>query len=125
MQHADFDAWLSAYGRAWETGDPEAAVALFTDDATYQETPFDEPLAGREAILGYWSPVPRSQEGVEFRHEVLAWEGDIGIAWWYAAFTRVATGARAELDGIFVCEFGDDGRCTRFREWWHEREGSA
>ena len=25
--------WIAAYGRAWVGGDPEAAVALFTEDA--------------------------------------------------------------------------------------------
>jgi hypothetical protein len=27
--------------------DPDSAVALYADDATYQVTPFDEPLRGR------------------------------------------------------------------------------
>ena len=50
--------WLDAYGRAWETKDPEAAADLFAEDATYHETPFDEPMRGRAEISGYWSDVP-------------------------------------------------------------------
>jgi len=44
-------SWLDAYGRAWETRDPEAVVRLFTEDGTYQETPFVEPMAGSRRLL--------------------------------------------------------------------------
>ena len=29
MNHEPFKSWLDAYGRAWETRDPHAAVDLF------------------------------------------------------------------------------------------------
>ncbi len=33
---AAFKSWLDAYGRAWESRDPQAAAKLFTEDGTYQ-----------------------------------------------------------------------------------------
>jgi SnoaL-like domain len=56
-----FRSWLDAYGRAWEKRDPEAATALFTEDSTYQVTPFLEPMRGRKAIFEYWSEVARTE----------------------------------------------------------------
>jgi hypothetical protein len=46
-------SWLDSYGRAWETKNPEAAGVLFTEDASYQESPYDEPMGGRSAIVEY------------------------------------------------------------------------
>ena len=42
-----FGHWLDAYGGAWETKEPAAAADLFTEDATYHETRFDEPMRRR------------------------------------------------------------------------------
>jgi uncharacterized protein (TIGR02246 family) len=119
MDRPTFDNWLDAYKRAWETRDPEAAADLFTTDATYQETPFEEPMTGRESIRDYWSDVTRYQEGVEFSYEILATTETSGIAHWRSEFTRLTSGSAVELDGIFLVELDADGKCTEFREWWH------
>ena len=46
----EFDAWLRGYKSAWEQRDPQAAAALFTDDAEYYWTPFDPPHRGKDGI---------------------------------------------------------------------------
>jgi uncharacterized protein (TIGR02246 family) len=119
VDRASAAAWLDRYGDAWRGRDPDAAAALFTDDATYAETPFDEPARGRAAIRAYWSAVPRLQREIEFAHELLAADGDLVVALWQAAYTRVADGERIRLDGVFALRFAPDGRCRELREWWH------
>ena len=42
------------YERAWNSNDPAEIGALFADDARYLTAPFDEPRAGREAIVAGW-----------------------------------------------------------------------
>jgi uncharacterized protein (TIGR02246 family) len=123
MDRERLERWLDAYGRAWETMDPDAAVALFTEDASYQETPFDDPMRGRDQIRSYWAGVPEAQRDIRFEHRILAVVGDRGIAHWRASFTRVPTGATVILDGIFVLDFDREGRCGTLREWWRRREG--
>ena len=118
-------AWLDSYGRAWEQMEPDAAASLFAEDATYRETPFDEPIRGREAIREYWRGATAAQRDIRFEHEVLAADGDQGIAWWRARFHRVPTGADVTLDGIFVLAFDGEGRCSSLREWWVRREVAA
>lgn len=122
MDTRAFDGWLRAYGRAWEARDPEAAADLFTEDASYYETPFDPPATGRSAILNYWSAVPRYQRDISFRYQILAVTEDQGIARWWASFTRVENGRRVELDGVFLVTMDESDRCATFREWWHRRE---
>ena len=51
---AHFERWLEAYGRASAQNDPAASAALFAENAEYYETPFADPLVGREAIYQYW-----------------------------------------------------------------------
>jgi uncharacterized protein (TIGR02246 family) len=119
-----FQEWLEAMGRAWEGRDPEAAARLFTEDATYQETPFVEPMKGRAAIRTYWEEVPRSQDQIQFQWEVLAFARDgEGLARWRTSFVRIPSAVRVELDGILLVRLVEDGRCAEFREWWHRREG--
>lgn len=113
------EAWLHRYGRAWEGRDPSAAVELFAGDATYQETPFEEPMRGREAIRAYWSAVPESQSEIVFAWETLDAEGDRAIVHWWASYERLREGGRTRLDGIFVLEFDESGLCRLLREWWH------
>lgn len=80
MNVPSLQRWLEAYKQAWETRDPQAAAALFTLDATYQETPFSEPLRGYSAILEYWSGVPQRQQDIRFGYQILAVTQDMGIA---------------------------------------------
>jgi hypothetical protein len=121
MDHAVLDSWLGAYKRAWEGRDPKAAANLFTADATYHETPFDEPSRGRKGILDYWSEVPRTQEGIEFSYEVLATTEAGGVAHWRSEFTSLPSRSAVDLDGILLVKLDADGKCTEFREWWHKR----
>lgn len=126
MDERVFDDWLKAYGRAWEERDPDAAAALFTDEADYYETPFDEPFSGREAIFAYWADVPKYQNAIRFRYEILAVTGDTGIARWWCDFNRLPSGRSVSLDGIFVVTMaGGSDQCAVFEEWWHRQEEEA
>jgi hypothetical protein len=113
--------WLTRYKQAWERRDADQAAALFTDSARYQEMPFDDPKLGRAGIRNYWTTVTADQRDIEFSFEVIAVKDSTGIARWSATFKSAASGARVDLDGVFVLEFAPDGLCTELREWWHVR----
>jgi len=120
---AEFGNWLDAYGAAWEAGDADAAVELFTDDAEYHETPFAAPMVGAKDIHRYWvEGAGEAQKDVKFSHEALAVAGNVGLARWHASFVRIRTGKHVELDGFLLAEFARAGKCSVFREWWHRRE---
>ena len=117
-----FAAWLERYKAAWETGDPTAAAALFAEDAVYAETPFAAPRRGRDAIRAYWREgAEQAQRDVRFSYKIEAVTGAVGLSHWHCAFTRIGSGERVELDGIFRCAFDAAGLCIRFDEWWHRR----
>ena len=122
MEPSTFKSWLEAYGRAWRDRDPQAAADLFTEDGTYQVTPFVEPMRGRSAIFEYWSQVAQTERDIQFGYEVLAVTQEGGIARWWASFVRVPPGFQTKLDGIFLIALDGDGHCRSLREWWHKEQ---
>src|SRR5579862_3671469 len=98
MDRELLNRWLVSYGSAWTGRDPEAAASLYADDATYQVTPFDEPLCGRAAIYEYWAGVSKTEENIQFEYEILAISGEHGIARWRASFVRVPPGLDTKMD---------------------------
>ena len=126
MTEQDVQNWLDEYGRAWVDGDPDRVVTLFSDTATYQETPFDDPMRGRHEIREYWqNNAADAQENVEFASQVWAVRNDTAIAGWQACFTLKASGVQVELDGTFKLVFSSEQgafQCTLLEEWWHSKE---
>ena len=65
--------WLDAYGEAWESQDPDAAAALFTEDGTYAWGPFTEQIKGKQAIRRAWQTATQgNQTEITFAYEPLA-----------------------------------------------------
>ena len=111
--------WLDAYVTAWRTSDEEAIRAMFSPDATYAFHPYDEPLRGADAIIDAW---------LSERDEVGSWEAEYAPAM-LEGNAAIATGETRYADGmvfsnLFQLEFDDEGRCTRFVEWYvhHPRD---
>ncbi len=121
MDRQAFEDWLEWYKRAWEQRDAAAAAALFTEDGSYQESPFREPMRGPE-IADYWRRVAEEQRGIVFAYEIIAVEGDVGVNRWQATFDHLPSGVHYVLDGIFVVRFAPTGRCSSFQEWWNLAE---
>ena len=121
MTLKSFRSWLEAYGRAWESRDSESAASLYADDATYQVTPFLEPIRNRASIREYWANVAATETKIQFEFEILAVQKDFGLAHWRTSFVR-APSKKMELDGIFLISLDGDGRCRELREWWQKRE---
>jgi uncharacterized protein (TIGR02246 family) len=119
LTRAKVEAWLADYESAWENRDADAAARIFTPDATYHENPFEAPKAGRAGIKEYWSGVTADQREVDFKSDVIAVNGNTGVAHWHAKFKLASNGATLELDGAFVLEFDENGLCQSLREWWH------
>ena len=123
IRFKDFQKWLRKYGDAWEQGDCDATRGLFTSDARYYETPFDNPMIGLDKIYKYWKDnAVLGQKEIHFSYDALAVHKNMGVAQWRADFIRLHTGNKVKLDGIFKVEFSNDGKCQIFREWWHRIE---
>jgi ketosteroid isomerase-like protein len=113
--------WIAAYGRCWEARDPDAAAALFTEDASYRVTPFRDPHVGSPGIRDYWAGATSTQSGVALRFGEPVVAGNRAAVEWWATFTD--DGAEVTLAGCLVLRFARDGRCEELREYWHHETG--
>ena len=117
--------WLNRYGDAWMHLDPRLATALFAPDAIFTETPFSDPIRGRDAIGVYWAAMSRVQDQVDFAYEVLSVTPNMGIAQWWASFVRTTPDSQSvhiKLDGIAVIGLDSQNLCISFHQWWHAQE---
>jgi hypothetical protein len=113
--------WLEAYRLAWVQRDADAAAALFTARAVYQEQAFGPAYVGREAIRTYWATVTATQSDVELRYgrPVVA-RRRAAVEWWVNLRN---SGADVTLAGEFLLTFTLAGLCRSLREYWFFAEG--
>jgi hypothetical protein len=123
MDLDSFRSWLERYSDAWGSNEPDDVAALFAEDAEYWWGPFREPARGRDAIVRAWVE-GGAPPGLRSRFEPIALAGDRGVAHWEVAFEG-GGGGLIELDGILVCTFDGEGRCTLHQEWYERREMPA
>jgi ketosteroid isomerase-like protein len=114
VDRAHVGAWIDGYERAWRTAGTETLASLFTDDATYSMSPYEDAVRGLPAIADLWD---REREGPDesftMSWEHVAFEGDIAVVRLEVHYAASGN----EFRDLWVVRFGSDGRCTSFEEW--------
>ncbi len=122
MTRADVMRWVAGYEQAWRDGDLEAVETLFTEEARYRLSPYDESESGQDAIKALWL----DDEGEVFTMEAepVALEGRDAVV-----RVKVVYGdpVRQEYIDLWVIRFAEDGRAEDFEEWayWPGRSYAA
>lgn len=116
---------FTRYKRAVEERDVDAMVALFAPDAEYRSDPFEQALAGSNAIRAYWNDIAATQVHVEFDAERVWVAGRTVLGSWHAAHTHRETASRVRVRGFSTIELSDDGLIVRMRSWPIGREVGA
>ena len=126
MNRESVQLWLDKYVEAWRTYDPAQIGDLFSEDALYFYSPFDEhdPLRGRDAIVNDWRAEPNAVGSWEARYVPVAVEDNVGVAQGRTRYFRPDGTIEREFDNIFVLHFDEDGRCARFTEWYMQPRSS-
>jgi len=120
MDRTGFEDSLRRYFDAWVSNDPVDVAALFTEDAIYWVGPFREPWVGRDQIVDRWTS--GRQEDVRATFDVVAVDGDRGVAHWNVIARPGGDAGQTEWDGILTIAFAPDGRCQEHREWFTQRD---
>ncbi len=129
MTRDDVQAWLDRYIAAWAAYDAAAIGDLFTEDARYRYHPSDEGFAGREAIVRAWlepsgdASTRDEPDTWEAHYEPFAVDSDRAVAVGWSRYYTDATHSTVTnfWDNVYLLEFGDDGRCSAFTEFFAER----
>jgi ketosteroid isomerase-like protein len=116
--------WVDRYERAWRTAGTDHLGDLFTDDATYSMTPFEDTHRGLAAIAKLWE-AERQGPGEEFtmQSEVVAVEGDTGVVRCEVFYGEPHNRLFRDL---WIIRLDDSGRCFHFEEWpfWPDQPSS-
>jgi ketosteroid isomerase-like protein len=109
----DVMAWVARYERAWRDGDLEAVEGLFSDEARYRPSPYEEPKVGHAEIKAFWL---EDDEGEVFTMDAspVAVDGRDAVV---RVDVRYGHPVRQEYRDLWVLRFGEDGRVQAFEEW--------
>ena len=125
MTRAQLSVWLDRYERAWRTSGTAGLGHLFSEGATYQLSPYDQSIAGLDAIAAMWE---RERTGPDeqftMSSEIVAIDGDTAVV--RVAVDYAGPPAREYRD-LWVIRFDQAGRCQAFEEWpfWPEQPRAA
>ena len=109
MNRETLQVWLDKYVQAWRTYDPAQIGDLFSEDALYLYSPFDEqnPLKGREAIVADWLHTPDAAGSWEAHYAPIAVEGNVGVAQGRSRYFTPDGTVKRVFDNIFVLHFNE------------------
>ncbi|MFJ8814758.1 YybH family protein [Amycolatopsis thermoflava] len=114
-------SWVDGYERAWRSPGTGALAELFTGDATYQQSPYREPVRGLPAIAAMWE-AERTGPDEDFRmtSEPVALDGDTAVVRVEVTYGQPT---RQQYRDLWIIRFAGDGRCRAFEEWpfWPEK----
>jgi hypothetical protein len=114
------ESWVARYERAWRTAGTGPLGELFSEDASYRMSPYEEPVIGLEAIGELWERERQGpDEEFEMRHEIVATEGGTAVV-----RVEVDYGRGTSYRDLWIVRFAGDGRCRDFEEWpfWPEKQ---
>ncbi|MGI8994901.1 MAG: nuclear transport factor 2 family protein [Nocardioidaceae bacterium] len=122
MKSADVMRWVTGYERAWRDGDLDAVERLFTVEARYRPSPYDQSEVGHDAIKAFW--LDDVGEVFSMEAEPVATEGRHAVV---RVKVRYGDPVRQEYLDLWVIRFADDGRAEDFEEWayWPGKPHSA
>jgi limonene-1,2-epoxide hydrolase len=106
---------LKRFCAAWEAGDPDALIAFFTEDATYQNM-MDDPWHGKETIHEVFRSFFRVTPAINFTIRSIAANGDtVLIERIDICTTTDGVTGHLPLVGVFEVR---DGRIAAWRDYY-------
>jgi ketosteroid isomerase-like protein len=116
-ERAAVSRWLSGYETAWRTPGTGGLARLFTEDATYLQSPYEHPVTGLDAIGHMWEKEREAPDEIfTLATSIVAVDGQVAVV---RAEVRYGDPATQEYRDLWVIRFAadGDGRCQSFEEW--------
>jgi SnoaL-like domain len=117
--------WLAGYEAVWRAPGTAGLADLFTGDATYLKSPYEQAIVGLDAIKRMWEEEREGPDEVfTLATDILAVDGPTAVV---RAEVHYGDPPAQEYRDLWVIRFADDYRCTWFEEWpfWPGRPYAA
>jgi hypothetical protein len=115
MTEEQVASWISAYEGAWRTPGTAGLARLFTEDASYLQGPFDDPVHGLPAIGIMWESEREGPDEVfSMASDIIAVDGSTAVA---RIEVRYGRPLRQQFRDLWILRFAAGGRCSAFEEW--------
>lgn len=113
MDRARVTDWVAGYERAWRSPGTDGLAGLFTEDASYLQGPFRDPVVGLPAIAAMWEQERDGpDEAFTMASQVVAVDGDTAVV-----RVDVEYGDGDRWADLWLIRFAPNGRCAAFEEW--------
>jgi ketosteroid isomerase-like protein len=107
--------WLADYEAAWRAPGTGRLAGLFTSDATYLQSPYEQPVTGLDAIGRMWEETRAGPDEVfTLATDIVAVDGLTAVV---RAEVCYAGPPRQEYRDLWVIRLAEDGHCRWFEEW--------
>ena len=114
--------WLDVYVHAWKTYNREELGNLFSENAIYQYSPFQEPIRGRAAIVESWLEKPDAPGTYDGHYAPVLIEENRAVTRGTSLyFEEDGSTLKTEWSNVYFLTFDDEGRCSEFCEWYMQR----
>jgi len=116
---------VARYEAVWRAPGTTGLADLFAEDATYLKSPYEQPVAGLDAIKRMWEEEREGPDEVfTLATDILAVDGRTAVV---RAEVHYGDPPVQEYRDLWVIRFADDGRCAWFEEWpfWPGRPYAA
>jgi len=114
-ERAQVSQWLAGYEAAWRAAGTGGLAGLFTEGATYLQSPYGQPVTGLDAIGRMWEAEREGPDEVfTLATGILAVDGQVAVV---RAEVRYGDPPTQEYRDLWVIRFAGDGRCAWFEEW--------
>jgi ketosteroid isomerase-like protein len=113
---------IDTFGKGWARGSVDLMMSVYAADAVFIETPFSAPLAGADAIRGYWAEMPYNQSEVTFSAGEIFAAGPWFSTEFKCVFRRRRTGEWVDARGAIFCETAGE-LISEMRMYWHRWNG--
>jgi ketosteroid isomerase-like protein len=115
IDRAFVDQWLAGYETAWRAPGTEDLARLFTTDAVYLQSPYEQPITGLEAIKRMWEEEREGpDEAFTLATDIVAVDGPTAVV---RAEVVYGDPPSQEYRDLWVIRFAGDGRAIWFEEW--------
>lgn len=109
--------WIDLFVSAWKKCDFIAIGELFSDVEEYWESPFVDPVSGKDNIKKLWDDIVFQKE-IDLNINIIAIESSNVSLHWYLKYKDSRDDTIYEMDGTYFLVFNDNKKCIYFKQWW-------